>query len=160
MAKRKPLGGRRRFSLLQRDQFTCQFCFDRPGNELLHIDHILPWSLLGSDHDNNLTTACERCNLGKNDRIVVPLSMCIGTHGEMTRWKEWGPWNLDFDDHNMFLDRGVDGYPISIDRVHEMDWESHVSRKGWHDGVLFNFIDALTFARTLVDVSRAHTGRG
>lgn len=159
---REPIGTKRRWSILQRDGFTCQFCRATPGNDQLHVDHLIPWSLKGSDHDNNLTTACERCNHGKSNRIAVPRSMCIGEPGEFggfSRWKAWGPWNLDFDDQDAFLDRGTDGYPINLVRVLEMDWEEHVSRKGWPDDMLFNFLDALAFCRTLVDTSRVHVGR-
>lgn len=152
---RVPIGARRRWSILQRDKFTCQFCGSRPGNDRLHVDHILPWSLGGSDHDNNLATACDRCNGGKSDRIAVPDSMCEGVATDgWKRWRSWGGWNLAFTDDAMFLDYQCDQYPIAIDRVHESDWLEHISFKPWSAEMKHDFADALSFARTLIDASR------
>jgi type IV secretory pathway TrbD component len=70
---RDPLPARVRFSVLQRDGFRCTYC-GRPGNEpgvVLHIDHVVPIVAGGSSTEDNLVTACERCNLGKGTRAVV-----------------------------------------------------------------------------------------
>lgn len=61
---------RKRFFVLKRDGFRCQYCGDSPRkNEtcVLHIDHVKPKSRGGSDGVFNLVTACERCNLGKSN---------------------------------------------------------------------------------------------
>ncbi len=61
---------RHRFRILMRDGFRCTSCgaspISTPGTEL-HVDHIVPWSRGGETEDENLTTKCKRCNLGKGN---------------------------------------------------------------------------------------------
>lgn len=63
---------RKRFEILERDGFTCQYCGASPRRNKsvkLHVDHRLPKKLKGSDNEDNLITACEYCNLGKAQRF-------------------------------------------------------------------------------------------
>ena len=57
-------------SILERDQFTCIYCGSSSYEDSaeLHIDHIHPYSKGGLNIAQNLVTACERCNLEKQDR--------------------------------------------------------------------------------------------
>lgn len=57
-----------RFAVLRRDGFRCVYCGARPIDSELHIDHIHPRSLGGSDEIENLVTACQSCNLGKSNK--------------------------------------------------------------------------------------------
>lgn len=41
----------KKFRIAARDDFYCKFCGARPGNDNLEIDHLIPTSLGGSDHD-------------------------------------------------------------------------------------------------------------
>lgn len=62
----------KRFTILNRDGFTCQYCGTSPRNNpgcVLHVDHVLPLSQGGSNDPDNLITACELCNLGKKDKF-------------------------------------------------------------------------------------------
>ncbi|WP_412758748.1 HNH endonuclease [Metabacillus fastidiosus] len=34
---------------------------------IMHVDHVIPVSKGGTDNRNNLVTACQDCNSGKND---------------------------------------------------------------------------------------------
>lgn len=53
----------RKDEVKKRDGFKCVMC----GNtEDLHIDHIKPLFLGGSNHLENLRTLCRKCNLGRN----------------------------------------------------------------------------------------------
>lgn len=61
-----------RFEIFKRDSFQCRYCGKRPPEIILHIDHILPKKLKGTDLIENLITACSECNLGKAAR---PLSI-------------------------------------------------------------------------------------
>lgn len=64
-----------RWEILERDRFTCTYC-GRPVSDgiQLHVDHVVPWADGGSDHRDNLVTACADCNLGKARRYAkVPL---------------------------------------------------------------------------------------
>lgn len=70
--EREPIPPRLRFQVLQRDAFRCQYCgrSTRDG-ATLHLDHVVPFSKGGPTSEDNLITACERCNLGKSDSTVV-----------------------------------------------------------------------------------------
>jgi 5-methylcytosine-specific restriction endonuclease McrA len=63
-----------RFGILQRDSFRCRYC-GRPGSAagvVLHIDHVVPLAAGGTTTEDNLLSACDRCNLGKGTRAVLP----------------------------------------------------------------------------------------
>jgi 5-methylcytosine-specific restriction endonuclease McrA len=47
--------------IMIRDQATCQLCGQVDGQ--MHIDHIIPKRLNGSDMDSNLRVLCKSCNL-------------------------------------------------------------------------------------------------
>lgn len=66
------IGKRARFEIFKRDNFTCQYCGAQPPAVILHIDHILAVANGGGNETENLTTACQGCNLGKS---AVPLSI-------------------------------------------------------------------------------------
>jgi hypothetical protein len=66
-----PLG--LRFKVLHRDKFKCILCGDHPARSptcVLHVDHILPWSLGGKTKLENLRALCETCNIGRGNRFV------------------------------------------------------------------------------------------
>jgi 5-methylcytosine-specific restriction endonuclease McrA len=60
-----------RYSVLVRDNFTCQYCGASPrrGDKVtLDADHVVPVAKGGKQLDStNLITACNRCNSGKSD---------------------------------------------------------------------------------------------
>jgi hypothetical protein len=60
----------KRFAVLNRDKFTCQYCGRRGGE--LEVDHVVPYSRGGSDEMDNLVAACRSCNQGKSDDDAVP----------------------------------------------------------------------------------------
>lgn len=57
-----------RFRILKRDGFACRYCGAKGNGVRLEVDHVHPRSRGGSDHPNNLVTACFDCNRGKRDR--------------------------------------------------------------------------------------------
>lgn len=62
-----------RLKVLSRDKFRCVFCGKSPATDagtILHIDHIVPFSLGGSNTPDNLQTLCFECNLGKSDQKI------------------------------------------------------------------------------------------
>lgn len=65
---RKAIGKRLRFSIFERDLFTCQYCGKTPPKVVLHIDHIIPVVAGGTNDPENLRTSCSDCNLGKGKR--------------------------------------------------------------------------------------------
>jgi 5-methylcytosine-specific restriction endonuclease McrA len=53
--------------ILARDGHCCQSCGDTEGK--MHIDHIVPKRLGGSDLEENLQVLCQFCNLRKGGRF-------------------------------------------------------------------------------------------
>jgi len=62
-----------RFEVFKRDNFTCQYCGRNVKKDKIKIccDHIIPRKKGGKDTIDNLTTACEDCNLGKRDVLLT-----------------------------------------------------------------------------------------
>ncbi len=54
-----------RFKILQRDDFTCQYCGQHAPDVVLHVDHIKSVCDGGTDEEDNLITSCAACNWGK-----------------------------------------------------------------------------------------------
>ncbi len=59
-----------RYDVLRRDGFKCVICGASQSQGVqLHVDHIIPVSKGGKSVMSNLRTLCERCNIGKSDKI-------------------------------------------------------------------------------------------
>ena len=59
-----------RYDILNRDNFTCVLCGASAKQGVrLHVDHIIPIAKGGKSTPDNLRTLCERCNVGKSDKI-------------------------------------------------------------------------------------------
>ena len=68
--KRKPISPSLRFDVLEKDNFTCQYCGAKSvdDNVLLEVDHIVPVSKGGDNNIENLVTSCKKCNIGKSTK--------------------------------------------------------------------------------------------
>ena len=62
---------RLRFEILNKYQFTCQYCGRKSPQIELQIDHIVPLSKGGKNEKENMIVACVECNLGKGDLSIV-----------------------------------------------------------------------------------------
>lgn len=59
-----------RYDVLKRDGFRCVLCgMSSKDGAILHVDHIIPVSKGGKTELSNLRTLCERCNMGKSNKI-------------------------------------------------------------------------------------------
>ena len=59
-----------RYDILRRDNFRCQLCgATAQEGAKLHVDHIVPVAKGGRTISSNLRTLCDRCNMGKSDKI-------------------------------------------------------------------------------------------
>lgn len=67
----RSISSKKRFSVLFRDNFMCQYCGRHPPEVTLHVDHRKPVSRGGGDELDNLLTACQDCNLGKSDAFTT-----------------------------------------------------------------------------------------
>jgi HNH endonuclease len=63
-----------RWEVFARDNFTCRYCGRSPATYRgisLEVDHQHPRSKGGTDHIDNLLTACFECNNGRSDRMLT-----------------------------------------------------------------------------------------
>ena len=65
----------KRLAIYMRDGFCCAYCGANGENESIQLtlDHLIPCESGGSNHQNNLITACLSCNSSKK-------------HQSLTRW--------------------------------------------------------------------------
>ncbi len=78
---------RLRFKILDRDNFTCQYCGRSAPGVILEVDHRIPVKIVGREnweedgievnfsghtlkYEENLITACWECNHGKGDILL------------------------------------------------------------------------------------------
>jgi 5-methylcytosine-specific restriction endonuclease McrA len=66
-----------RYTVLLRDNFTCQYCGSAPGRVNLTLDHILPRSRGGQTSWDNVVAACKPCNVRKGDRTPEEAAMVL-----------------------------------------------------------------------------------
>ena len=59
------LSPKKRFEVLKRDNFRCQYCGRNWKDVTLEVDHIIPESKWGTDDMSNLVACCRECNMGK-----------------------------------------------------------------------------------------------
>ena len=55
----------------------CQYCGAHPPEVILHVDHINPVANGGDNHQDNLITSCQSCNLGKGARKLTTVSKSL-----------------------------------------------------------------------------------
>jgi 5-methylcytosine-specific restriction endonuclease McrA len=60
----------KRWKVLCRDNFKCQYCGRSSPEVELEVDHIFPDSKGGTSSMENLITACRDCNRGKSDSLL------------------------------------------------------------------------------------------
>ena len=56
---------KKRFEVLKRDNFRCQYCWRNGKDVTLEVDHVTPKANWGTDDFDNLITCCRECNMGK-----------------------------------------------------------------------------------------------
>jgi hypothetical protein len=64
---RETIGARGRFEILRRCNFACYYCGipAAMGVKQLHVEHVIPVALGGTNDPWNLVAACWDCNAGK-----------------------------------------------------------------------------------------------
>lgn len=144
-----------KFRIAHRDNFTCQFCGDKPGNAGLEVDHIIPVSKYGSDNDENLITTCKKCNRGKRNLLLIPHTMCEGEDTVDEGWivhRSFGQWQVKFHPSgSAVLEFTPRAYWIEAPRAHSPRWEEHIEMKRWcKEKEHVDLIEALAYFRRLI----------
>lgn len=68
--ERSKLTSKLRYKILNKFSYTCQYCGATiKDGAKLHVDHIIPISKGGLTEEDNLTIACQDCNLGKSNIV-------------------------------------------------------------------------------------------
>lgn len=96
---------KKRFQVLERDWFRCQYCWKNGKDVSLEVDHIIPKAKGGTDEFNNLITCCRECNIWKGKEIVGTSiniwKLKIAEHESKTikwffdEWNELGNWSIE-----------------------------------------------------------------
>ncbi|ORU98083.1 HNH endonuclease, partial [Mycolicibacterium canariasense] len=77
---------RLRFEILRRDNHTCRYCGRRAPEVQLHVDHVVPTTLGGTDDPTNLVAACADCNSGKS-ATPVDSPTVRDVDSDVVRWR-------------------------------------------------------------------------
>lgn len=75
-----------RRALLLRDNYTCQYCGDKPPKSELTVDHVLPKVRGGVTVWENVVCACKACNLRKGARTPEEAHMLLRSRPERPRY--------------------------------------------------------------------------
>ena len=67
--EKRRLDAHLRQKIIERDGYRCGLCGGDVEPDDVHIDHIHPYSLGGTDHPDNLQVAHSSCNMEKGNRI-------------------------------------------------------------------------------------------
>ena len=91
---------RLRWVILERDDFTCQYCGRRAPEVQLQVDHRVPVVEKGTDAPDNLVTACYSCNQGKEysrwtlaNRVATKRQVAAPAAKPFGVWREGVEWN-------------------------------------------------------------------
>ena len=72
--RRRSINDTTRYAVLERAGFKCQCCGMKPlknNDVILHIDHIIPYSLGGRDSIDNLQVVWDKCNISKRNKFII-----------------------------------------------------------------------------------------
>ena len=75
-----------RRNVMERDEFSCQYCGRRLDHSRLTIDHVIPKSRGGQTVWENVVAACMRCNDRKGDRAPEAAGMTLLRQPRRPRW--------------------------------------------------------------------------
>lgn len=70
---RKPFSNELKAALLVSQDSRCRICSSEINLKTAELDHIVPWSLVGDELDNNLQMLCIKCNRRKSATVDYAL---------------------------------------------------------------------------------------
>lgn len=96
---------KKRFEVLKRDDFRCQYCWRNGKDVTLEVDHVIPKSKWGKDDLDNLITCCRECNIEKWSSLMDECEWIVRVkileHEKNTikeffeYWNERGYWEIN-----------------------------------------------------------------
>ena len=99
-----------RANVFARDDFTCQYCGDRPLRSQLNLDHVVPRAQAGRTCWENVVASCVRCNRRKGGRTPEQAGLRLRRPPSRPRWTpalalpepadrfvEWQPFLAPFE---------------------------------------------------------------
>lgn len=75
-----------RLNIFARDNFTCQYCGDRPPRSQLNLDHVVPRALGGRTTWENVVCSCVDCNRRKGGRTPAQARFRLARKPVRPRW--------------------------------------------------------------------------
>ena len=71
LPNRKPISNHIKETLYLQQKGKCASCLEELGEDRskIHVDHIIPWDLVGDELENNYQLLCEVCNKCKSSRV-------------------------------------------------------------------------------------------
>lgn len=76
-----------RLNIFERDEYTCQYCGERPEKNRLNLDHVLPRSRGGETSWTNVVCSCIHCNSRKADRTPEQAGMRLKKEPSKPPWR-------------------------------------------------------------------------
>lgn len=78
--RRKSFTLEEKLLLAKKQQMLCNICQKelRPTSSDMHVDHIIPWQLVGDELEDNYQILCPDCNLEKSCRLTYMFEKEIG----------------------------------------------------------------------------------
>lgn len=107
---RKAISKKTRFEVFKRDNFTCQYCSAKPPKVPLEIDHLLPVCKRGTNHIDNLITACFDCNRGKsgNELTSIPQTVVEKSEGKRIALQQYKEYQKILADEKLQIEKDID----------------------------------------------------
>lgn len=132
------ISAKKRFDILKRDWFKCQYCGRTWKDVTLEVDHIISKALGGTDDVNNLITCCRECNLGKGKRSLnekdLWKSKIKDEENKVKKWfyKKWNENNLgEINSKNLYLINYILKHKFDFDKYKQfLDFCRH-DYKDW-----------------------------
>jgi len=75
-----------RINIFARDNFTCQYCGERPARSQLNLDHVVPRALGGRTTWENVVCSCVDCNRRKGGRTPAQARFRLARKPVRPRW--------------------------------------------------------------------------
>ncbi len=121
---RKAISKKTRFEVFKRDNFTCQYCSAKPPKVPLEIDHLLPVCTKGTNHIDNLITACFDCNRGKagNELTSIPQTVVQKSEGKRIALQQYKEYQKILALEKMQIDFDIDSVEYVYCKIFE-GWE-------------------------------------